>query len=131
MLRIDVQALVGDASITLEDGQKVYDKVYDQVRPLLFAGKAVELDFTGVDILASPFLNAAAGHLLEDVRRDELNRLIRIENLAPAGRFTVRRVIENAKQYYSDRRMHQAVDETMDALKEEAEVRSCRSTPWT
>lgn len=119
MSRIDVHALIGEVGITLEDGQMVYDLVH----PMLQAGKAVELDFKGVDILASPFLNAAIGHLLEDIQPDDLNRLLRIENLVPAGMFTLRRVIENAKQYYSDQHVHQAVDETMATFKEEAKAR--------
>lgn len=118
MRKIDVYALIGEVGITIEDGQKVYDLVH----PMLQAGKAVKLDFKGVDILASPFLNAAIGHLLEDIRPDDLNQLLHVENLVPAGMFTLRRVIENAKQYYGNQQVHQAVDETLATLKEEAKA---------
>ena len=114
-LRIEVHALVGESGITLEDGQKVYDQIHLALR----AGREVELDFSGVGVLASPFFNAAIGHLLQDVQPDELNRLLRVTSLVPAGSYTLRRVIENSKQYYSDPNIRQAVDE---AIKEEAEA---------
>lgn len=119
MQKIDVYALVGDTGITLEDGQKLYDKVH----PVLRAGNEVELDFMGVGILASPFFNAAIGHLLQDIRPDDLNRLLRVANLSATGNLTLRRVIENAQEYYANQRVHQAVDDTMEELKEEAEAR--------
>ena len=53
--------------------------------PELVADREVTLDFDGVSVFASPFLNAAIGQLLKDVRPEDLNRLLRIEKLNPTG----------------------------------------------
>lgn len=118
-MRVDVRGLIGDLAITVDDGQKVYDLVH----PALVAGQNVDLDFAGVTILASPFFNAAIGQLLQDIQPDALNRLLRFPNLTPAGAYTLRRVIENAKRYYGDPQTKAAVEHALEAYREEAEAR--------
>jgi hypothetical protein len=90
-----VQTLTGESAITPEDGQKVFDAI----NPELTAGRPVDLDFAGVGVFASPFFNSAIGQLLKSVKPDDLDRLLKIENLSAAGRDVQRRTIENAKRY--------------------------------
>jgi hypothetical protein len=96
-MKLMVKDVVGENAITLDDGQNVFDRI----KPELAAGRVVELDFTGVAVFASPFLNAAVGQLLKDLKPDALNRLLSVTNLAPTGGEVLARVIENAKRYYS------------------------------
>jgi len=96
-MKILVRAIVGEDAITLEDGQAVYDQIHPELR----AGRAVELDFEGVGVFASPFFNAAIGQLLKDLEANDLKRLLRVENLNEVGAALMRRVIENAQRYYS------------------------------
>ena len=114
-MKVNVHVLIGENGITLEDGQKVYDLIH----PALLAGQRIELDFAGVDVFASPFFNAAIGHLLQDIKPEDLNRLLGVSNLVPAGEYVLRRVIENSKQYYSSQDVRNAVDE---ALREQVET---------
>lgn len=79
----------------------------------MLAGQPVELDFERVDVYASPFFNAAFGQLLKDIKSEELNRLLKICNLVPAGLAVLKRVIENSKQYYSDENFRKAQDEVL------------------
>src|SRR4030067_2544821 len=97
-MKIDIQKMVGENCITLEDGQKVFDLIH----PELLAGHIVELDFTNVTVFASPFFNAAIGRLLKDIKPEDLNHLLKITNLVPAGLTVLKRVIENSKEYYSN-----------------------------
>jgi hypothetical protein len=92
-----VREIVGEDAITLEDGQAVHDRI----KPELAAGHQVELDFDGVTVFASPFFNAAIGQLLEDIQPEDLNGLLRVQNLNAVGAGLMSRVIENAKRYYS------------------------------
>ena len=62
----------------------------------------MELDFTKVGVFASPFFNVAIGQLLRDIKSEDLNRLLKVSNMTPAGLAVLRRVIENSKRYYSD-----------------------------
>jgi len=110
-MKYDVQALTGENCITLDDGQKIYE----QIHPRLQAKESVELDFTDVKIVASPFLNAAIGQLLRDISPDDLNTYLKISNLSLISRPVLRRVIENAKAYYGNDAVREAVDEVIDA----------------
>ncbi len=93
----------------MEDGQQIYD----QIHPELESGNTVELDFEGVTIFASPFLNVSFGRLLKDFKPDDLNRLVKITNLNPVGWSVLKRVIENSKEYYANEVLRKAVDEVL------------------
>lgn len=105
----NIRNLVGGICITPDDGQKVYDLIH----PKLIAGNLVELDFTGVDIIAPPFLNAAIGELLKDLQPEYLDHLLKVSDLIPLGMRVMKRVIENSKEYYSDEKTRKAVDEVL------------------
>jgi hypothetical protein len=108
-MKVSVNTLIGENGITLEDGQKVYALIH----PALLAGQQVELDFADVHVVASPFFNAAIGHLLQDIKLEDLIRLLGVANLVPAGDYVLRRVIENSKEYYSSQDVRKAVDEIL------------------
>jgi hypothetical protein len=108
-MKLNTYELIGENCITLEDGQKIYELIH----PELSAGHLVELDFAGVGVFASPFFNAAIGRLLKDIKSEDLNRLLSVINLVPAGMSVLKRVIENSKQYYSDENIRKALDEVL------------------
>ncbi len=105
-----VKDQIGENGITLQDGQKVFEVIF----PELSQNHEVELDFTDVKIIASPFLNAAIGQLLRDLSSDELNRLLKITNLSVLARPVLKRVIENAKQYYANDAIRQAIETVVE-----------------
>jgi hypothetical protein len=108
---IVIKDLFGENCITLEDGQKLYDIIH----PKLMAQQAVELDFSGVLIFASPFMNAAIGQLLRDIAPDDLNRLLIInrQKITRVGLSILKVVINNAKAYYSDASYREAVEASL------------------
>ena len=116
MKTIEIRTLIGENCITQEDGQKVYDLVHPEIQ----VGHAVQLDFSGIGVFASPFFNAALGQLLKDTKPEALNRLLKLEHLTDIGKIVLKRVIENAKQYYSDDVARKAID---DILTEQSEER--------
>lgn len=112
-----IKEIIGENCITLDDGQKIYDLIY----PKLKNSEVVKLDFSGVRIFASPFMNAAIGQLLRDIPSEELNKLLDIDrqSMTAVGLSVLRRVIQNAKEYYSDDRVKQAVDTVLDTESQE------------
>jgi hypothetical protein len=115
---LQIKELVGENAITLEDGQKVYDLIY----PELKNGQKVKLNFEGVRIFASPFMNAAIGQLLRDISAAALNELLIVDrdSITPVGLTVMRRVIENAKEYYAmPEERRQKVDAIVNADAEE------------
>ena len=101
-----VRELIGENAITLEDGQRIYDLIH----PELKAGHVVSMDFNGVTVFASPFFNAGIGQLLKDIEPGQLNDLLNVANLVPTGLNVLKRVIDNAKEYYSNPKHKAAVD---------------------
>ena len=114
-MKYSVRELTGENAITLEDGQKLYDLIY----PELKAGHVVDVDFAGVTVFASPFFNAGVGQLLKDIEPKQLNDLLKVANLVPTGLNVLKRVIENAKQYYSDPKHKAAVDAVVRSQSED------------
>lgn len=108
-MNYSIKENVGANGITLQDGQKVYEAIY----PVLREQREVSLDFADVRIVASPFLNAAIGQLLRDLTPNDLNRYLKFINLPPVTRPILKRVIDNAKDYYTSATVRQAVDETV------------------
>ena len=114
-MKFEVHNLTGENAITTEDGQAVYDAI----KPDLSTGRPVELDFTGVAVFASLFFNAAIGQLLKDLSPDDLNRLLTVSNLVPAGQEVWQRVVENAKKYYSSPDYREAQKKVLKEMSEE------------
>ncbi|OIP39275.1 hypothetical protein AUJ95_05720 [Candidatus Desantisbacteria bacterium CG2_30_40_21] len=96
-MKLIVYDLIGENCLTLDDGQKIYDLIH----PELIASHQIELDFDKAKVFASPFFNIAIGRLLKDIKSEDLNRLLKVNNLAPVGYSVLKRVIENSKEYYS------------------------------
>ena len=113
-MKYDIHAIVGKNGMTSQDGQKVYDAIY----PELKAGHQIELDFAEVEIFASPFFNFAIGQLLKDISTDYLNQLLKVSHLNPVGRNILKRVIENSKKFYSNSETRKAIEKV---LSEQAE----------
>src|SRR3989338_5408140 len=105
-MKLIVYDLTSENCLTLDDGQKVYNFIH----PELLAGRQVEIDFDKAKVFASPFFNAGIGQLLKDIKSEELNRLLKVSNLAAAGCAVLKRVIENSKEYYSDENTRKALD---------------------
>ena len=60
-LRIFLEKEVGQDCASLDDGAKALELI----SPELLKGFAIELDFKGVNLILTPFLNACFGRLLE------------------------------------------------------------------
>src|SRR5437870_5171543 len=103
-------------ALTQEDGQTVFD----QIAPALRTGEPVELDFKGVRVFASSFFNASLGQLLRDFKREDLRRLLKLENLTAEGQDVARQVIDNAEKYYSaPEEYREAQRKVIEAIAEE------------
>jgi len=110
MPTIQVHTLVGDNCITLEQGEPVYREVHR----LLSEGQTVQLDFAGVAVCASPFLNAAIGRLMKDFAPADLEKKLTVQHLTSVGTQLMRKVIENSQRYYHDPDARNALERILD-----------------
>jgi len=115
-LTIDVAGAVGEFAITQEDGQQIYDLIH----PVLREGRVVVVDFTGIRVLASPFLNMAIGQLLEDIPYDRVDRLLVKKGLSQHDTGLLERVMVNAREYYESPDARRAIDTAIANAAEES-----------
>jgi hypothetical protein len=98
-IRIKVTDAVGsDICVSSEDGGKVFDKLKVAIQ----TDRPVELDFLGVKIVISAFLNSAIGRLVENETKESILQRIKLTNLEEEDRELIDRVLDNAVKFYSD-----------------------------
>jgi hypothetical protein len=105
-MRVLVRDIVGEFAMTPDEGQQVYDVI----APLLAKGERVELDFEGIRRCAAPFCSFAIGRLVQDHVPEQLNDLLRVQNLLPPGSDILSLAIENAERYYRRPGYREAMD---------------------
>ncbi|MEA5578999.1 STAS-like domain-containing protein [Anabaena sp. UHCC 0451] len=113
-MRHKIYDMVGEYATTADYGQELYEVIH----PCLLRGEAIELDFTGVKVFASPFINFAFGQLLKDISTENLNQLIEFTSLNDDGWDVLEYVIAKAKRYYSDEKYRNAVDTVITNMAE-------------
>ena len=112
-VRILVSAQCGRFCVASDDGEVIFA----QIKAALDAGKSVAVSFAGVESLSTAFLNSAIGELLGVFESDDLNERLQIieEEIKPDQMLTLRRVVANAKLYYTDRERFRAMQREMEA----------------
>lgn len=86
--------------ISSEDGQKVFDIL----KPLIEEGKVVTVSFERVTTIISLFLNAAIGQLYGNFNESQVRNQLQVKGLANDDLEMLKRVVDNAKSYYSNRK---------------------------
>jgi hypothetical protein len=98
-ISIKVVDIIGtNLCISAEDGQKVFDKAF----PLIKGGNPVIISFDHVAIVISLFLNVAIGQLYSEVSEKQIRALVKVEGLSGDDMELLKRVVDNAKKYYSN-----------------------------
>lgn len=110
---VKVTDLIGsELCISAEDGQKVFEKIL----LLLKEGKLITISFEHVTMLISLFLNVAIGQLYGSLAESEIKSLVRVDGLADDDIELLKRVVDNAKKYYSNTK---AYDEAWQGVSDE------------
>jgi hypothetical protein len=108
-MNLDIVTFIGENCITVEDGERLYQRIH----PAILQGDTVDLDFSDVKIFASPFFNASIGQLLKDLPAEQLRSRLHFKGLSQHGDHVLRRVIENAKKYYTNPHFRGSVDKVL------------------
>jgi len=77
-LRVLLGKAIGENCSSIDDGEKVLNLI----RPELIKGFSVELDFEGVKMVLTPFLNTCFGALLEQFGRELTMTHVSMRNLS-------------------------------------------------
>lgn len=98
-LTISVFEIVGSPlCVASSDGQKVYDRLAAALKE----ERNITLSFHSVSILTSAFLNSAIGQLYGSFSENKIRSFLKVEEIQADDLALLKRVIETAKQYFSD-----------------------------
>lgn len=111
-ITISVFEIVGSPlCVASSDGQKVFDRL----AAALNDNRNVMLSFRNVTILTSAFLNAAIGQLYGSFKEEQIRELLQVDEIQSDDKDLLKRVVETAKQYFSDpNKFDQAVDNVLE-----------------
>ena len=89
-----------DAAVSASDGNLVFIEIDEGISE----NKVIELDFSGIRILITAFLNAAIGQLYSKFDSEQLNKLLKLTNVADEDKILFKKVVERAKEYFANKK---------------------------
>ena len=93
--------------VTPDEAQPVYEKIAETIKN----GDSVELDFEGVQLATTAFLNVAIGKLYEDYTSEDLKQSLTLMNVDDDMALRIKKVTDNAKLFYANKLQY---EETLD-----------------
>lgn len=100
----------GSRCITSQDGQALYNLIY----PVLSNSEKVELDFTGVEIFASPFFNYSIGQIFNVLDEGVIRENLHLSGENEIGRIIIERVIENSLSFKDKNAILETISKVFD-----------------
>lgn len=89
-----------DTAVSASDGNLVFIEIDKQISE----NNIVELDFSNIHILITAFLNAAIGQLYSKYEGDQLNKFLKLSNVADEDKILFKKVVERAKEYFANKK---------------------------
>lgn len=86
-------------AVSSGEGEKVFSIVADCIDK----DEIIELDFSGIDVMTTAFLNSAIGQLYSKFNSDQLNKYLRIVFIDDSDKKLVHKVIKRAKEYFANK----------------------------
>jgi len=98
--------IIGTSScIASEDGNTLHTFLSMK----LCNDEKVTLDFSGAEDITSAFLNASVGKLYNgEFSHDHIRASLSVTNISPDDLYILKRVVDRAKQFYSDPEVFEA-----------------------
>lgn len=94
------EILNSDSALTPSSGELIYNILQEEIS----SNKRVSLDFRGIEIMTSAFLNSAVGRLYSKYSSSQLNSVLEIVNISNDDLQLLKKVIERAKEYFRDQK---------------------------
>ena len=95
------EIIKGDIAVSTSDGDIVYNLINDNLKN----HQTITVDFSGISIMTTAFLNAAIGQLYSNpIYSDEfLNKYLNLKNVEKEDRILFSEVVKRAKEYFKDK----------------------------
>lgn len=87
-------------AVSSDDGEFVFKEIEKNIE----SGYFVFLDFEGIMLLTTAFLNSAIAPLYISYTSDQINEVLRLVNVEDEDKILFKKVIERAKEYFANRK---------------------------
>lgn len=94
-----IDEIGGDFAVTTDDGDKIFIMLDENFQK----GIITTLDFSGVIILTTAFLNAAIGQLYSKYTGEEISPMLKLVNVAEEDKILFKKVADRAKEYFANK----------------------------
>jgi hypothetical protein len=88
----------GNTALAPSKGYPIHDKIKETIEQK----EVVYLDFQGMELMTTAFLNAAIGKLYSEFNSEYLNQYLKIKFISQSDVILLKKVIDTAKLYFSD-----------------------------
>lgn len=95
-----IEVINRDSAVSSDDGDNVYTNIIKTIKD----GYIVELDFSGITLMTTAFLNSAIGQLYSKFTSEELNTSLKLKNVAQEDGILFKKVVDRAKQYQANKK---------------------------
>lgn len=102
-----IDTINSEFAVSPEDGDLVFSKIEECIKKNM----PICLDFDGLDLTTTAFLNTAIGTLYREFDKDTLNKFISMKNISNSDLTLVKTVIERAKLTFTDELKEEFGDE--------------------
>lgn len=87
-------------AVSTDEGEKIFDKINAHFKDK----EIVKVDFDGIDLIVSTFLNAAIGQLYGTYPVDFIQTNLSVVNMSNEDLDMLKKVTDRAKQYFKDKK---------------------------
>ena len=87
------------SALTVEQGELLYSEIIN----VLKNKEIVIIDFTNIESIITPFLNASIGRLYENYTSEDLKEHLKVINQPEGSNRKFNMVIKNAKNFYANK----------------------------
>ncbi len=99
--QLKISAIIGrDTAVSSDDGEIVLKQIEECLKTECIAN----LDFEGISLLTTAFLNSAIAPLYNTYSSEQLNSMLRLINVEDEDRILFKKVIERAKEYFANKK---------------------------
>ena len=88
--------------------------IFNDIITAFNAGDSVVLDFQGIDMMTTAFLNVVIGGLYQNYNTDQLVNMLSFEHITDATAVRIKTVTDNAKLFYRNQdKFGQSIEEVL------------------
>ena len=102
------EKVTDNIAVTPDEGQPILNEIIGYIK----AGDSLEIDFSGLQICTTAFLNVLIGNLYKDYTSEQLKQIITFKGLDNPLKERIKKVTDRAKMFYKNQVVYDNIIDT-------------------